>query len=436
MEKKDVVIIGGGPAGFCAARTIVSVSSERKVTVINSTENTQIPCSIPFVIGRRIKPEENIYPLKRLEGMGVEVIVETVTSIDADRKSIFLSSGKQLSFEKLIVATGWVPRRLPFSGVEYISTDTDFVRGLLGKIERAENIVIVGAGFIGIGFADAIAEGYGEKRVTVIEAGEHIAGGILPENVEAEVVKTLEGFGIELITGEKVVNVDGKGVEISNGRVIDSDLTLAFIGFKPNSRLAIDAGIEVNSHGEIVVDGFMRTSKDSVLAAGSCVQHRSVVDGERVPAMLASISAADGRLSALNVNGPAFKREGIASAAVSKAGKLFFGFSGFTERICSLKGIDFVKGSSKSLDRYPGAMEGKDISVELLFSKDGRLIGSQVWGESEKVSNYINITTRLIEEKASVDKVVSMTTVAFPPLTPSPLSTPIQYAAVDAKRKL
>jgi len=443
MEKKDILIVGGGPAGFSAARTILSLYPERKVTVINDGKNTQIPCSIPFVIGRKIKPEENIYPLNKLASLGAEIIVEKVTSIDSKGGCVFLSSGKNLSFEKLVIATGWIPRRLPFEtpeNVEYISTNTEFIKSLLERIKEARNITIIGAGLIGIGFAEAIASGYKGKSINVIELSKHIAGGILSSEVETEVLKRLESIGVNLFLNSRVESFEGKdkveSVKLSNGENLKSDLVLVFIGFKPNSKLAVDAGIKVNEHGEIIVDSFMRTSIDNIFAAGSCVEHISAIDRKRTPAMLASVSSADGRLAALNVNGPRFGKKGTVAAGVSKVGDLFFGFSGFTEKICTLKGIQYATGTSQSSDRYPKAMGGKEINVKLTFSENGKLLGGEVWGKSEKVSTYLNLITRMVESEYSIESVISAGTVAFPASTPSPLSSPVQLAAVNAMKKL
>ncbi len=443
MKKTDVLIIGGGPAGFSAARTVLSAYPDRKVTVINDSEGTQIPCSIPFVIGGKLRPEDNIYPLKKLSGFGAELLISRVTLIDADRKCVFLSTGESLSFEKLIIATGWVPNRLQtqtLENVEYISTDTNFVKAVIEKINEAENITIIGAGLIGIGVADAIAGSYKGKRVNLIEASPHIAGGLFSEEIESEVKKTLKELQVETFFNEKVKGFIGNSrvthVELSGGERIKSDLVLVFIGFKPNSRLAIDAGIEVNERGEIVVDSFMRTSNDSILAAGNCAEHICSIDGRRTPAMLASISSSDGRVAGLNVNGPRFQKRGIVPAGVSKVGSTFFGFSGFTEKLCRAKELDFVVGTSSTLDKYPKAMGGKSLNVKLVFSTDGKLYGGEVWGESEHVSSYINLISRMVKSSFTVEKVVSIETVAFPASTPSPLSAPIQTAAINAMEKL
>ena len=115
---------------------------------------------------------------------------------------------------------------------------------------------------------------------------------------------------------------------------------------------------------------------------------------------------------------------------------MFFGFSGFTEKICTLKGIQYATGTSQSSDRYTKAMGGKEINVKLTFSENGKLLGGEVWGKSEKVSTYLNLITRMVESEYSIESVISAGTVAFPASTPSPLSSPVQLAAVNAMKKL
>jgi NADPH-dependent 2,4-dienoyl-CoA reductase/sulfur reductase-like enzyme len=446
MKKFDVIIVGGGPAGFNAAKTIRTLYPERRILLINDKENFQIPCSIPYIVSGRIPAEKNVYPLSKVKNLGVELLISKVTSINPSESQVFLENGSSYRYERLILATGWIPNTLMvenshLDGIYYITTETGYVQKLVDEVKSAKRIVLIGAGFISLGFADQISKGYPDKEITIIEASDHIASGIFSESFEREIEKELKSQNVRIVKDTRVVGFEGNGrvrkVVFEDGEKMEADLVFVFIGFKPNSRLAVDAGLSISERGEIIVDGFLRTSEDNILAAGNCVLHRSAIDGEPVPGMFASISARDGRIAGLNVAGPEVRDSGIVPAGVTEAGRKYFGFSGYTEKVLKRKGIEFVVSEIDTTDAYPGAIEGcKPLKIKLYFSKSGKVLGGEIIGSSKYVSPLVDFVSRLIADKLDISQIAALETVAFPPITPPPLLQPIQVAAFAARKEL
>jgi len=436
MEHYNVIVIGGGPAGFNAAKTAKIIHPDKRVLTVEARENTQIPCAIPYVVSGKIPVEKNRYPLSKIASFGVELLVDRVLSINASESKLFLESGKILSYDRLILATGWVPRRLNvegtnLKGIYYIDTATQKVEEISKAVREAEKLVIVGGGFIAVGFADLITRNLG-KRITIVEATGRIASGAFSEETVKKMEESLKLQGVKVLKNERVVGFEGKGkverVVLSSGE-IEADAVFIFIGFLPNSKLAIDAGIDTE-RGFIKVDSFMRTSVDNVLAAGNCIAHKSAVDGSFVPGMVASVSARDGRLAGLNVAGPEVEDRGIVPAGITEVGGRFYGFAGYTEEILKKKGLKFKEVKVETLDGYPKAVGAENLKAKFYFLESGRLAGAEVEGKTKIVSPLIDLIAKLVENGETAQRIASMNTVAFPPITPAPLLQPVQEGAL------
>ena len=437
METYDVVIVGGGPAGFNGAKTVREVYPDRKILLINDRNSLQIPCSIPYVIAGKVPLEKNVYPLEKVRDFA-ELLIEKVVGIEPGTATLFTSTGR-VRYEKLILATGWLPRRLNLpgshlKGIYYIDTTTEGVKRLKEEVERAKKIILIGAGFISTGFADQISRAYRDKEITVVEASEHIASGVFSDEFETEMVESLKAQGVRILKNQRVTGFEGddrvRKVLTQEGE-IESELVLIFIGFTPNSRLAVEGGIKTDSHGFIEVDSFLRTSADNILAAGNCIAHRSLIDGKTIPAMLASVSARDGRIAALNTSGPQVKDEGIVPAGLTEVGGKFYGFAGYTEKLLKRDGFRFKALSVSTTDAYPGALPGcSPLKAKLYFTERGLLVGGEFSGKSRGVWSLVETTARLIEGRKKAWEVATLLTTAFPPSTPPPLLQPLQEAAV------
>jgi len=439
MEKFDVVVVGGGPAGFNAVKAVRALYPEKSVLLLNDRADLQIPCSIPYVVSGLLKPEENRYPLQGVSKLGAELKVERVSSVNLSDNSLFTEKGRIYAFDRLVLATGWVPRRLQvegsdLEGIYYIDTEAEKVVKLAEEIKRAGSLAIIGGGFIGIGFADLIAR-HLKKRVVLVEASERLASGVFSGRFEERMVDSLKGAGVEVLKGARVSAFEGEGrvrkVLFEDGSSVDADLVLVFVGFLPNTRLAVDAGIETE-RGFIKVDRFLRTSVDSVLAAGNCVLHYSAVDGSPWPGMLASVSARDGRIAGSNVSGPLIEDPGLVPAGVTEVGREFYGFAGYTEKLLSAKDFDFLPVSVKSADGYPSAIGAKPLELQLFFLKgSGRLVGAEAVGSSKFVAPLVDLLSRLVVDGVDARQLLSLNSVAFPPTTPPPLLQPVQEAALE-----
>jgi NADPH-dependent 2,4-dienoyl-CoA reductase/sulfur reductase-like enzyme len=175
MEKKvDVLVIGGGPAGMVAAVSAKKYYPGKTVLLMKEVENGSIPCGIPYMFGSLKNPDDNKLGNVLLEKNSVNISVDEAVSIDRTLKSVKTKNGETYSYEKLILAVGSLPMKLPIKGIEKkgvfpVFKDMPYLKACVEEVKKAENVLIIGGGFIGVEFADEISK-MGGKKVTLVEA--------------------------------------------------------------------------------------------------------------------------------------------------------------------------------------------------------------------------------------------------------------------------
>ncbi|MCD6353308.1 MAG: FAD-dependent oxidoreductase, partial [Proteobacteria bacterium] len=201
--------------------------------------------------------ESIVVPDKKLEGMGINVIVGEAIKVDALPKKVYLSDGNEITYDKLFLATGASPFVPPIEGhnlngvlVLRSLPDADKIRAFIAD-KKPKKLIFAGAGFITLEVASLLAEkepdAYG---ITVVEMMNRPLPLMLDEDMAALVKDYLEEKGLKILTGEKVekiLNRDGDvaGVELGSGKKLDADMVFMNVGSRPNLKLAKDIGLEI-----------------------------------------------------------------------------------------------------------------------------------------------------------------------------------------------
>ncbi|MDI2030210.1 FAD-dependent oxidoreductase [Saccharopolyspora sp. TS4A08] len=276
-----VVIVGAGQAGAQLAMSLREMGHAGSVTVIGDEHHPPYhrpPLSKDFLDGGLAESELALRTEEYYRDRGIELVAGTaVTSIDRGRNEVLLSSGRVVAYAHLVLATGARNRQLPIAdggadNVHYLRTMED-ARRVRHALERAQNVLIVGAGFIGLEFASAAARR--GARVTVVEAAPRVLGRAVAEETSAYFAHRHAVEGSTVLCGCAVdeFRTDSRGrvTEVRIGdRVQPVDLVLVGIGVAPNSELAEEAGLVVNDG--IVVDAQLVTSDPAISAIGDCAR--------------------------------------------------------------------------------------------------------------------------------------------------------------------
>ncbi|WP_448376013.1 FAD-dependent oxidoreductase [Fervidobacterium sp.] len=312
---------------------------------------------------------------------------------------------------------------------------------MLNKLKEVKEVVIIGASFIGMEFAEQLA--LAGKHVTLVEIAHKILWQAFDDEFAAIAEQDLESHGVTLKLGTKVKAILGNGkveeVEFESGERVKAEAVILSMGVTPNTELAKQLGLDLTRKGAIVVDEYMRTSAPDIFAVGDCALKRDFFTSRHVPILLASTAAMEAKIAAANLYGIRFIREnrGTVSAFSTKIFEKTYGVAGIIERFAKEDGFDYVIGKAVSMDRHPWSLPGaKKIEVKLIFSRtSGVLIGAQVVG-GDSGGEMINILSLAIQKGLTSNELNTMQVATHPLVTASPVTYPINAAALDALVKI
>jgi len=285
------VIVGGGQAGFEAAASLRAEGYQSPITLLGEEPHLPYqrpPLSKGFVLDKQGLDEIELRPQSFYRDHGIEVRVgERVVHVNREGRSVRLKSGESIPYDSVVLAVGARNRSLPIDGAEldgvlYLRT-LDESRELKSRVQRAESVVVIGGGFIGLELA-AVARTLG-KSVTVLEAQPRLMPRVVAPAISEFYRELHTSQGATVVCGAMVSEIVGAGgkvraVAVGGGRSFPADVVLVGIGVVPNVELAQGAGLKVGNG--IVVDDCLRTSDPAIYAVGDCAEHPNTFAGGRV----------------------------------------------------------------------------------------------------------------------------------------------------------
>jgi 3-phenylpropionate/trans-cinnamate dioxygenase ferredoxin reductase subunit len=279
MYENGIVIVGGGHGGSQAAASLRSEGYEGPLTLV--TRERDVPYQRPPLSKAFLKdPKHELLPL-RPESFYVKQNIELrlgaeVTAVDIRHGAVRLADGSALPFDRVVLATGSRPRIPPIPGADLDGVMTlrhaDDARGLRDRIAAANDVVVVGGGFIGLEIAST-ARLLG-RTVTVLEAADRLMGRVVAPAISRHFLALHRGWGSDIRLNTPIGTIVGEGgrvvaVTSADGARIAADLVVIGIGVLPNVELGSGAG--VTTENGMVVNDFMETNVPEVLAIGDAV---------------------------------------------------------------------------------------------------------------------------------------------------------------------
>ncbi|AEH46003.1 FAD-dependent pyridine nucleotide-disulfide oxidoreductase [Thermodesulfatator indicus DSM 15286] len=439
MKKAEIVIVGGGPAGITAAVTARRHYPDKKVLLIRNAEKSIVPCGIPYMFGTLKDPTQNINPDSMLLSRGIDLIIDQVNSVDRKAKKVFLEKGEEITYEKLILATGSIPKPPEIPGINLdnvylVKKEWKYLLNLRRAIETSEKIVIIGGGFVGVEIAEEIKIHH-RKDVSIVEVLPYPLYNSFDETFCFEAAQELEAMGIKFYTDVKVERIIGtngkvKEVELSDGTVLPADLVIVSIGVAPLVDLAKSIGLEIGPLGGILADRTMTTSDPDIFVCGDCAEKFSFFNGRPVPVKLASVAATEARIAGANLYSKRRAILGTIGVFSTKIGKKVFAVAGLTERHAEEEGFEVIVGETSAPNRHPSVLPGvQDVHVILIFDKHTEtLLGGEVSG-GESVAELINLISACLLHRMTATNMAAFQMGTHPMLTSSPGGYPLVVAA-------
>jgi len=296
MNRKPIVIIGSGLAGYSVIREFRKFDVEAPVLILSADHGgfyTKPMLSNALATGKT--PASLLNSSAEHMADQMKAIIRPysrVISIDPSNKNLVLQDGEKLNYDQLVLALGADQIRLPLEGdgtEEILSVnDLDDYHRFRDALEIKKEIAIIGAGLIGCEFANDLAvAGY---HVRVIDISAQPLGRLLPQAGGIFLQRRLEAAGVvfHMDTTTQRVEKSGEKLQLTftNGETIKADILLTAVGLVPRIDLAKTAGIKVNRG--IVVNQSLQTSYEDVYALGDCAE----VDGRVLPFVMPIMHAA------------------------------------------------------------------------------------------------------------------------------------------------
>ncbi|MDE1164391.1 MAG: FAD-dependent oxidoreductase [Pseudomonas sp.] len=276
MTLASVVIVGAGQAGFQVATSLRQEGYEGRITLVGDEPGLPYqrpPLSKAYLLGKIQDSNLLFRPQAFYATQRIDLLHDQATAIDRLNRRVLLASGDALGYDHLVLATGAHNRPLPVPGADLpqvfgIKTKAD-ADALAPLAKAARNVVVVGAGFIGLEFA-AVAAAQG-ATVHVLELGERPMARAVSQEMSALFRQAHEAWGVRFDFRQGLSRIDsdnGKvcAVHTQDGRSLPADLVVFGIGVIPNAQLATEAGLAIENG--IKVDANLLTSDPLISALG------------------------------------------------------------------------------------------------------------------------------------------------------------------------
>ncbi|MGL6063900.1 MAG: CoA-disulfide reductase [Fusobacteriaceae bacterium] len=429
-----VIIIGGVAAGMSAAAKASRLNKDLELTIYEKTNIVSWgACGLPYYVGDFFEKPDNMIarPVEKFIEAGMDIRInheviginptdKTLTIKNLDNNTIF-----QDKFDKLMVATGAHAIIPPIknANLENVSTLKEYADGISLKNvvmrDDIQNIVIIGAGYIGIESAEAMHH-LKKKNIRIIQ----LTPRILPDSFDKDMTDIMEEElrsheNINLHLEEVVLEFTDKNGKISsvitNKGEYPADAVIIATGVRPNTGFLKETGIKMLGNGALIIDEHGQTSLPDIYSAGDCATVFHSVKNENVYIPLATTANKIGRIVGENLAGLETTFKGTLASAAVKIMNLEAGRTGISEEEAIKMKINyktlFIKDKNQT-NYYPGQ---SDIWVKIIYHAETRVIlGGQILGKKGAVLR-VDVLATAIYAKMTVDELGMLDLCYSPP---------------------
>lgn len=402
MNKKPnpstVVIVGGVAGGMSAATRLRRINETARIVVVERGGAVSFAnCGLPYHVGGVIEHRSALVlqqPAQLKKRFNIDVLLHTeAVEIHREQKSLTVrdtATGElsDLDYDALILSPGSTPFRPPIPGVEnaHVLWSLEDMDRLIEAAQSSTSAIVVGGGFIGLELAENLV--HRGMTTTLVEALPQLMP-TLDQEMAWPLVERARFSGLDVRLEAQVSALSEKSVTLATGEELRADMVIVAVGARPNTELAIKAGLEMGEAGGVRVDEEQRTSDPSIWAVGDVAEKMRLEGHGLVP--LAGLANRHGRLAADSIMGrPAKAKVAYGTSIVG-----FFGMAaastGYTERVLKAKGQPMRIIHTHPINHagyYPGASQ---MALKLIVDPETDLIlGAQAVGE-EGVDKRIDV---------------------------------------------
>lgn len=413
-----VAVIGCTHAGTAAILNTAALYPDAEITVYERNDNISfLSCGIALYVGGVVKDPKGLFysSPEKLAELGVKTKMKhDVISIDSEGKKLIaknLDTNEEFedTFDKLIITTGSWPIIPKIEGIDLenvlLSKNFYHSNSIIEKAKDVKNIIVVGAGYIGVELVEAFE--MNGKNVTLIDTMDRIMSKYLDPEYTNIAEKAFRDNGIKVALGETVERFEGNNGKvtkvITNKGEYEAELVILCIGFRPNTYLLKDQ-VDMLPNGAIIVDEYMRTSKEDIFAAGdSCaVVYNPTGKREYIP--LATNAVRMGTLVARNLVKPTTRHLGTQGTSGIKIYDYNIASTGLTETSAKAMGMDVDSVTIKDNYRPEFMPTYEMVQFKVVYEKATKqILGAQILSKAD-MTQMINTMSVCIQNKMTMDE--------------------------------
>lgn len=395
-----IIIIGLEAAGAAAATKARRNSEEAQITVYDQASIvSHITCGIPYYLGNEVTDSAQLVPRTPewfKNRYNINVFPDHfVTGVNQKEKEITVYNqltGETLhdSFDKLLIATGASPFVPPPFSLETFENvfpvrnmeDAENIHGYIQE-HQINHTTIIGSGSIGLEIAEQLTKR--GIQVTIVE----LAPQLIPKmdtDIAYMIEEKMKEKGVKILVGDTVETLDGDqsvtGFSTHKGVKSQTDMVIIATGVRPNTKLALDAGIDLGESGAIAVDAQMETSVPGIYAAGDVAESFSVLTHKPTYRPLAATATKMGRIAGDAMTGGTLAHKGVLGTGIFRVFEMTVGITGLTEREAEEEGYKATVVYTIRPDKEP-FFGGSDMVIKAVADEEtGRILGAQIIGEN------------------------------------------------------
>ena len=413
------IIVGGVAGGMSAATRLRRLDESAEIVVYEQGPYVSFAnCGLPYFIGGVITDRSQLLlqtPASLGKRFNLDVRVNSrVVSIDPAAKTVTVrntETGEETldTYDSLVLSPGAKPRQLDIPGFDRALTlrnvpDADAIADAV-NVRDNQNVVILGAGFIGIEVAENLV--HAGHAVTIVQSQGQILPQFDPEMVEV-FHKHLSNHGVTIILGSHATAITDAGVKLSTGDTIPADVVVSSVGVVPDHILAVEAGLRIGDAGGIWVDEHQRTSDPDIYAVGDAAEKTSIATGDPSMIWLANLANRHGRLVA----------DVIAGESVTARPSIGTGIIGAFGMAAAVTGVTEVQAKRAKLAHsvihlHPGSHAGyypgsETLAIKVVFHPtSGRLLGAQAVGK-DGADKRVDVIATAIYAGLTIDDLMNL----------------------------
>lgn len=413
---KKIIIVGGVAGGASCAARLRRLDERAQITVYDRGPFVSFAnCGLPYHVGGVIPDEASLLlasPQLFHDRFRIKVRVHhEVLSINRAARSVFVKNvltGETFEdhYDSLVLSPGAAPLKPALPGLDLPGVftvrsipDTREIRAWIQKTQ-ARHAVVAGGGFIGLEMAENLR--HLGLEVVLVQNGPQVMLSMDPEMV-APLHTHLVAHGIQLKLNTPLLGVTQGAGRLRVNDDLETDMVILGLGVRPETSLAVAAGLTLGARGGIKVDAQMRTSDPAIYAIGDAVEVHDLVTDTDMLLALAGPANRQGRIAADAVAGRDSRFRGVQGTAICGVFDLAVAQTGATEKALKRAGMtDYEKvylHPKHHVGYYPGA---QTLHLKLIFAKkDGRILGMQAVGTTD-VARKIDVVSALMQKGGTV----------------------------------